>query len=318
MFFYKFLAASAHKKLYGHRCKINPGLKYFSHTDFKDLNRDDFSFTSRFNDVVRGGIYYKDGCRDDVLVIFVHGNGAGHTAYMKEINYLTDHHFKVLSYDVTGTLESDGGCLRGFYQHPSDLEDLINYLSTDNYYKNTPIYLVGHSWGGYTVLNSLHFINNENVKKIVSISGLRSMESTFKEHSNRKLHRAIKYMMDIEEKIYGKNVYFDACDYINKCQTPLLLIHSDDDPVVNYEYNFKKMISYIDGNELIKYVTVHERLHNPTYTKESVEKLKEYLKCVNKLKSDKEKITLRDQTDFNEFTRMDDDIMHLIINFLNK
>lgn len=313
---YKLIAKNAHKRLYGHRCIIKAALKYFEYDEFPSLKKDEFSFTSHFNDTIRGGIYYKDGYRDDVLVIFVHGNGGGHNAYTKEINYLTDHRFRVISFDVTGTNSSDGKEIRGFYQHPSDLNACISYLYTHPEFKHLPIYLVGHSWGGYTVLNAMNFANNDHVKKIISISGLRSMESIFIEHSPKKYHNAVKYMLDIEKNIYGKDVYFDACDYINKTNIDTLLIHSEDDHIVNYKNHFLKMIDCIEHNEHVKTISVKDHLHNPTYTVESVKKLTQYMNKCFSLKKKEDQIALKEKTDFNELTVLDENIMHEIINFL--
>ena len=313
---FKLVAYLAHKRLYKGRCKENLGLKYFSHTNFEGIIREELEFKNHFNETIRGGIYYKENYKTDNICIFVHGNGSAHNAYIKEISFLADAGFKVLAYDVTATNESEGKNLRGFYQHPSDLHALLSHLKTSEY-KDLPIYLIGHSWGGYTVLNALNFDNNQNIKKIISLSGLRSTKETFLEHSPEKYREGVKYLLRKEEKIYGKDIHFDAKDYLGSTDIDVLLIHSKDDPVLNYDIHFVPMMEAGKDNKHVYTLILDGHLHNPTYLVESAQKLRKYFMRLIKLKKQKEIIALKNSTDFDELSSLDEKIMYKIINFLN-
>ena len=63
------------------------------------------------------------------LIIFVHGMGGGHTAYMTEIHALAQEGYLVLGYDNTGTMLSDGAELGGFPQAFLDLRHAISFFA---------------------------------------------------------------------------------------------------------------------------------------------------------------------------------------------
>lgn len=312
----KIIASLMHYKLYNHRLnEPTKGIKYFSSEDFDSLKKEPFEFLSMFNEKVRGYVYYRDGYKEDNIVIFVHGNGGGHLAYIKEINRLTEAGFRVLSYDQSGAFESEGKNLRGFYQMPSDLKALLKVM--DKHFPSLPIYLVGHSLGGYSVLNILPIAELYNVKKIVSISALREMGPLLLAHSPKGFASALTAMLKIEEKIYGKDVYFNASSYLKDTKVKTFLIHSKDDYIVNYDTHFLDMKNASINNDNVKTLTVDKHLHNPTYTTKANELLFKYFEKINSIKKTKEKITLMNNTDFNEISDLDENIMHEIITFLN-
>lgn len=312
----KIIATIMHHKLYNHRLnEPTKGIKYFSSEDFDSLKKEPFEFLSMFNEKVRGYIYYRDGYKEDNIVIFVHGNGGGHLAYIKEINRLTESGFRVLSYDQSGAFESEGKSLRGFYQMPTDLKALLKVM--DKYFPSLPIYLVGHSLGGYSVLNTLPTASEYNVKKIVSISALREMKPLLLAHSPKGFSSALNAMLKIEEKIYGNDIYFNASTYLKDTNVKTFLIHSKDDYIVNYETHFLDMKNASMNNDNVKTLSVDEHLHNPTYTIKANKLLFKYFEKINSTKKNKEKINLMNNTDFHEISELDENIMHEIINFLN-
>ena len=145
------LARSILRKAFGSRQEGAPGVKYFHAEDFPGLNAEPVSFASD-KARLRGYWYscYSD-CRG--IVIFVHGMGGGHTAYTTEINALARAGYRVLAYDNTGTMLSDGPELYGLNQALSDLSAAYDFAWSANRAWQLPITLVGHSWGAFTVCN---------------------------------------------------------------------------------------------------------------------------------------------------------------------
>ena len=90
------------------RCDDVETVSYFSAADFPGLNNEAYSFKSSLGHNLNGYIYSYEGSNTDRLIVFDHGMGGGHLAYMKEIEMLCRHGYTVLAYDHTGCMQSEG------------------------------------------------------------------------------------------------------------------------------------------------------------------------------------------------------------------
>ena len=92
------LACIAYSFAFGSRCDKNPLLKYFTAADFS-LTATPVQVNKGKNKLC-GFIYTKaSATQKNVLAVFCHGLGAGHAAYMTEINSLCENGFTVLALD---------------------------------------------------------------------------------------------------------------------------------------------------------------------------------------------------------------------------
>ena len=125
-------------QLYG-RCDDTGKVFYFSAKDFEGMSATPFSFKSNEGAMLKGYFYSYDGYDTSRLVVFDHGYGGGHRAYMKEIERLCRAGFRVFSYDHTGCMESEGESTRGFAQSLSDLDACISALKSSGEAANASI-----------------------------------------------------------------------------------------------------------------------------------------------------------------------------------
>ena len=95
------------------RCDDNGTAFYFSASDFNGLISEPFSFKALAGHMLQGYLYHYENPIENRLVIFDHGFGGGHRAYMKEIELLCRHGYLVLAYDHTGCMESEGASPNG-------------------------------------------------------------------------------------------------------------------------------------------------------------------------------------------------------------
>ena len=168
------IARAIFNMVFGKRCEGNPNLKYFTADDFDELNAKPMEFKSNKGQVLRGNIYTnKDVKIYKGLIIFVHGMGAGHLSYTTEINTLAKAGFIVIGYDNTGTCASEGKSLQGFFQSVIDLNHALNFVKENEDLNKYDIFLVGHSWGAYTVCQVLQF--KPKVKAVVAMSGPKNV-----------------------------------------------------------------------------------------------------------------------------------------------
>ena len=133
------------------RCDDNGTAFYFSAKDFADLKQEPYSFKSSKGHNLQGNIYYYDGYLENKLVIFEHGFGGGHLSYMKEIEKLCAHGYRVFAYDHTGCMKSGGETPNGMAQSLCDLNDCITALKSDANFKDLSFSVIGHSLTSYSI-----------------------------------------------------------------------------------------------------------------------------------------------------------------------
>lgn len=145
------LALYADRLVFGRRINRNVHLKYFSAQDF-GLNVRRLSAT--FDGVpLFAAVYSKqpeETCSN--VVLFCHGMGPGHVAYMTEIARLASFGYAVAAYDSIGCGSSQGKNSRGFYANVQCATAAYIAVRGDAALKGKPVCLVGHSWGAYAAL----------------------------------------------------------------------------------------------------------------------------------------------------------------------
>lgn len=303
------IALKAHKQVYGTRCEIHPGIKYFDETHFKGLIKDDFEFINSNGFKLKGGIYHYQNYDANTLIIFCHGMGGGHQAYTKEIEYIARSGYQVLAIDYQGTILSEGDKLGGFCQPLKDLDECLNQIE-NNYSK---LYVVGHSWGGW-ISQGLTYLHPK-ISKVVMIAGINSLQYCFKQYIKPTLFYIRKPFLNIEKQLYPTLYNICATDSLNRKDLKGLVIHSIDDQMVWYKYN-AKIIKEKNRNPNIEFIIVENKNHNPQYTIDAVNYLKSYLHKLNHVKTKEEINELLKTADFDKMSTLDPSIMDKVINFL--
>lgn len=318
--------------IFGKRCEGNPNLKYFTVDDFEELNATRVEFNSDKGQILRGYIYQNNKIKEkDIkgLLVFVHGMGAGHFSYTTEINTLAKNGYKVLAYDNTGTCMSEGKKINGFYQAVIDLKYCLEYIKSNSELDQYNLGLIGHSWGAYTVCQSLKY--KSNVKAVVGTSGPDTLEKLVTS-SMGTFGKILRPFLRIVNKMkFGKEAIDSSIEVLKSTDDTIsvLLSHGEEDStcniensmIVNSEENFK-------DKENIKTVMFEEKNHNVYQTIESekylnevfktIEEYKKELKKDSKNKEIEEKLkTYYENIDYKKITEEDPDVMETIIEFFN-
>lgn len=124
---------------------VTPGI--YCYDRIKDeLPRKEFFYKSGKNQL-KG--YYYEAADAKGLVVVVHGFKSGSDDYLPITQYLVEHGYNVFSYDCTGTYDSEGESNIGMCQSLVDLDRTIAYIQKTEPYASQPLFLLGHSWGGY-------------------------------------------------------------------------------------------------------------------------------------------------------------------------
>jgi len=230
---------------------------YYRYEDYADrYDRENVQFTSGKN-TLQGYIYGSGN--DKGLIVFAHGIGTGHESYLNQLLWFVDAGWCVFTYDATGSGSSEGSGTRGLVQSVIDLDLALSFAEQDARLADMPCFVMGHSWGGFAAAAILDY--PYDITASASISGYAypmdmldkgaadALGSTFAPV----FHFAAR---SYQELIFGKDASRNAVDAINGSQTPILLIHGDDDAVVPYDTC--SILSYRSAltNPIAEYITV--------------------------------------------------------------
>lgn len=291
---------------------------YFSHADFNGLHRECYDFKSSKGHKLSGNIYYYDNYNTERLVIFDHGFGGGHRSYMKEIEMLCKHGYRVFAYDHTGCMASEGENPNGLAQSLCDLNDCIIALKADEHFKNLDFSVVGHSWGGFSSLNISALY--PDISHIVVLSGFISVEEIVNSFLDGKLKCYRKAVMELEKTSNSEFIKYNAVDTLLKTNAKVLLIYSDNDKMVK-KFHYDMLKAALVGKDNIKFILEHNKGHNPNYTHNAVECLAEYSSAVKKqkklLKTAEQKQAFVASFDWNAITEQDENVWNEIFDVLD-
>lgn len=295
--------------------------KYFSHEDFDSLNCKCVDFHSSKGHKLAGKEYFYDGFDERRLIVFDHGMGGGHRSYMKEIELLCRHGYRVFTYDHTGCMESGGENTGGMAQSLCDLNDCMSFLKSREEYKTLDFSVMGHSWGGFSTLNitALH----PEISHIVVLSGFVSVEKLVEGFLGKFLNCLKKSFMDTEIGSNPEFVFYNAVETLKNTRSECLLIYSADDPVVKKQH-FDLLKNSLSDRKNISFMLENNKGHNPNYAVDAVKYLAEYTSSLKKkmrrkqLVTDEEKNSFVSGFDWNRMTAQDEIVWNQIFEFLDK
>lgn len=267
---------------------------YFSANDFDGLHAEAYEFKASAGHTLNGNFYYYDGFNPDRLIVFDHGIGGGHLSYMKEIEMLCRHGFRVFAYDHTGCMESGGENTGGMAQSLCDLNDCITSLRADECFKELDFSVMGHSWGGFSTLNitALH----PEISHIVVMSGFVSVEILINSIFHGVLKGYRKPVVKLEKESNPNFCKYNAADTLSKSDVKALLIYSDNDKICG-KIHYDTLKSALASKNNIRFLLEKNKGHNPNYTEKAVQYLGEYIKAKTTLLK-KKNLTDNEKTEF--------------------
>lgn len=250
---------------------------YYEHYQ-AEYPRTEVEFKSEDN-TLKGCIYGVDN--DKGLLVFAHGIGSGHEAYLKELLWFVDNGWRVFAYDATGSGRSEGGGTRGLPQSALDLDAALTFAESDPRLNSLPVFLMGHSWGGYAVTAVLNF--DHKIAGSASISGFNKPIDMILEWTEDSMG-GIRYLMYPFVQIYNAALFgqysgMTAVDGINKSDVPVLIIHGTEDGTIGY--NKSSIIAQKDNitNPNAQFLALEGGGHNNIfYTAEALEYINDFNK----------------------------------------
>ena len=304
------------------RCDGDDAVFYFSPEDFYGLEAKPESFTASGGHTLSGYFYSYPAPIKNKLVIFDHGFGAGHRAYMKEIETLCRHGYTVFSYDHTGCVESGGENTNGMAQSLADLNDCLGFITSDKRFSDCDISVIGHSWGGFSTMNigALY----PRVSRVVVISGFVSVQrlvSSFFSGIMKGYRRAVMAEERATNPVFSES---DGIASLSKFSGKALLIYSDDDKLCKRRDQFDPLAQAFENNGRIRLRLVFGKGHNPNYTADAVRYKDAFFAELTKrrkrglLKTDEQKREFIASYDWDRMTAQDESVWEEIFSFLDE
>lgn len=305
---------------FNRRQNNHPYLRYFTAKDFPNLEADEVEFTNRRHLKLRGAFYYYDQKKTHQgLIVFPHGIGAGHHAYMHLIEQFAQKGFIVFSYDNTGCELSEGSSIRGIPQAILDLEDALHYLEKTTYTKY-PWFVVGHSWGAYASLRSSFL--SPRVLKVVAIAPFDDVGELLGKYLP--IIRFVKPFITLIHRIKfpGKWTYQRSSTLLKKIRIPHLIISGENDDDIPLKGNYQRFLKVSQRQQNLTVYLAKNHRHNPYLTFEAENYIIDtILKGTQEMamEVDPQK---RDQffhsLDYSHIANHDENIINLVVDYLTK
>lgn len=234
-------------------------------TDFDGLKADRHEFQSYDDETLVGYRYYTEKAVPCGVVVLAHGIGTGgHNSYMNTIYYFACNGFDVFAYDATGHGESGGKSIKGIPQGLKDLNCAIDYLDEIDELKNLPVFLWGHSWGGYCVTNVLNY--HPEVKAVVSVAGFNRsgdlLYSQGKEMTGFVMDFIFPYVKSYEKILFGSYAESTAMNGFANSDAGVFIVHSKDDTVVPIQYGYDIYYEKYSDNSRFVFRQYEDKGHN--------------------------------------------------------
>jgi pimeloyl-ACP methyl ester carboxylesterase len=304
------IALMFHKKMFNKRWEPDGITKYYLAQDF-GLNMESVAF-KRKNVTLRGYIYSYNFEKYKGIFVFSHGMWSSHKSYMQEIERLAKNGYKVLGFDYHGTDLSDGKNVRALSESLVSLDYAIRFVK-ENY--NDDIYVMGHSWGGFAASNIAKY--HPDIKVVICMAPFISVVDLVKSFMGKKYWIFIPFMVGIEFIKNGSYAFSNSINTLNKTKSRTMVLHSKDDFMVKYNYHTAKLVKKCKNN-LVEFVITDKKRHNPDYTIDAVEYMISVNKELKTITDEKKKLEFRKSWDYKRMGRLDDEVISLILDFVNK
>ena len=311
---------NAYKGMMHSRCDDTETVFYFSADDFPGLHQTAYPFPASAGHTLKGYLYHYDQPAKGRLIVFDHGFGGGHRAYMKEIELLCRHGYLVLAYDHTGCMESGGASPNGLAQSLCDLNDCLSAIKKDERLGALTLSVIGHSWGAFSTMNipALH----PEVSHIVAMCGFVSVEEMMKTFFAGPLKGYRKAVLALEQQSNPEFFAFHALASLSHTQAKALLIYSENDQLCR-KAHYDILKDGLDGKENVQFLLEKNKGHNPNYTQDAVKLLGKFSKArakfLKKKKATKEqKAQFVASFDWDKMTAQDEAVWQCIFSHLDQ
>ena len=222
------------------------------------------------------------------VVITAHGVNSMADAQGQLQNYFVNNNYDVFSFDMTGCGRSSGKGMKTLHESRYCVRNAVKTVQNMDKTKDLPLFLVGHSWGGYGVVSASNDV--DGVSAVVAFSGFNQPGDAiygFAEYSISKAAILTKPALDFAlTTIYSSDEWFKASTAIkhNK-DTKYFIVQGETDDIVPLKrYSIYTNVDENKCNNVTKVLLPGVGHSGPWRSKEALDYLDEISKELDNLK----------------------------------
>lgn len=256
------------------------GWMAYSVDDFEGLQVTECTFPSNNGQRLAGYQYSKENQHIKGVVVIAHGfGGGGHNTYMDVADYFASNGYLVFAYDATGNDKSEGESVEGLPQGVIDLDYALRYVKQTDTYKDLPIVLFGHSWGGYSVGSVLNC--HPDVKAAVLAAGFDRSIDLIEQQGTSMIGFGMKlflpYFSAYERLKFGEYAAYRSIKGFANSNTGIMVIQSKDDTTVPPKYGYDKFFAAYGDDPRFCFIEYEDKGHNYLYYSDAAKQYREQL-----------------------------------------
>ncbi len=269
------------------------------------------------------------------MVVVCHGMHAGADDYIPFIKFFVRNGYCVFTYDCQGTYRSEGDSTVGMCTPLVNLDHALTYIEKDKTLSKYPLFLFGHSWGGYAATAVLYI--HKNICGCAAVAPFNSGYTLFVEKGEQftslfsdmlKSDFPKEFLDAYQSLLFKDYTNHNAVKGINSTDVPVYIAHGNRDFVISFAH--QSVISHKDEirkNNVIYYVGTGDQAGHNTILhsnraiayQETVKKdLKELKKKYDRDFTQEEMTEFCNSVDHALYSEVNMEMMQDILNMFNK
>ncbi len=268
------------------------------------------------------------------MVVVCHGMHAGADDYIPFIEFFVRNGYAVFTYDCQGTYASEGDSTVGMCTPLVNLDHALTYIQNDSQLSRYPLFLFGHSWGGYAATSVLSI--HKQIRGCAVVAPFNSGYTLFVEKGEQ-YTSAFSDMLPFDFPKEFLNVYqtllfrdytrYSAVQGINSTDIPVYIAHGKRDYVISFDHQSvishrheirqQNVTYYIGTDAQAGHNTILHSTRAVAYQEKVEKDLKRRKKEYGREFTQKELTEFCDSIDHALYSEVNADMMQAILNMFN-
>lgn len=269
------------------------------------------------------------------MVVVCHGMHAGADDYLPFIEYFVRNGYAVFTYDCQGTYTSEGDSTVGMCTPLVNLDHALTYIENNKEFSQYPLFLFGHSWGGYaaTSVLSLH----KNICGCAAVAPFNSGYTLLVEKGEEytgpfsdKLANGFpkEFLNAYQTLLFKDYTKLNAVKGINSTKVPVYIAHGNRDLVISFglqsvishrdEIRKRNVTYYIGTGAQAGHNTILHSLRAVAYQEQVERDLKRLKKECGRDLTQEELTEFCNGVDHALYSEINMEMMQAILNMFNK
>ena len=253
-------------KVFRVRGKEASGFYEYFFSRCPELQKEPFSCTSGGETLSGLRLWHGSGSPAKGLITIMHGYGLNMEHYLPQAGYLARAGFQIILFDGTGVGRSTGSRILGLPQHVNDASAVLDYVLSIPGLASLPLMLYGHSSGGYAVC-AVSCKKEYPIKAIVSAAAyndaLGGMKATLKRRYGIMGNvLALPLAAFLRADFGWRAAGLTAVRGLRLTGCPVLVVHSEDDPVLPFKEHFEIIRGAMAGRPNFRFLATRGENHN--------------------------------------------------------